>query len=83
MSKKDKKKPTSGTLIVIASPVPEKKLNEMRKILDSIPAKYDLVVTEHNAVELKTSYFGPCPWCKEIVYTSDVCPECGKLVDLS
>lgn len=80
---KKKKKPKSGTLIVIAEPVSEEKLTEIKKVLDDIPVDYDIVVTKDNTVELKTSFFGPCPWCSEIIYTQDTCPQCGKLVDLS
>ena len=89
MSKKKKQKKAPykvtkrGTIILFPEMLSEEKFQEMKALFDSIPCKYDFVLQRDNVVHLNSSYIGLCQWCHELIYTKDVCPVCGKLVDMS
>lgn len=88
MSKKKKKKASKievkqGTILLFPEAISEEKYREMKALFDSIPCKFEITLEKNDCVQLNYSYIGLCQWCHELIYTRDVCPECGKLVDMS
>ncbi len=88
MGKKKKKKKTpkveKGTMLLFAEPLPEETLRKMRKHFEKLPCRFDVVILGPcEIIPAEETYLGPCQWCGEEIYTKDVCPECGKMVDIS
>ena len=66
---------------VAVSPEEQERIIEHLKNLD---CEFKIFLKEQcELVKFDETYYGPCPWCRSEIYTKDVCPECGKLVDLS
>jgi rubrerythrin len=73
-----------GTIFLKIENITEEQFEKVKEQLRKVPCNYDIVLTDSSqVVHLEESFFGPCQWCGEFVYTKSVCPECGKVVDLS
>ena len=87
MSKKKKKKAPKvkdGTILVFSEPLSEESIQKWRKHFEKLPCRFDVVILGPcEIVTVEESYLGPCQWCGEEIYTRDVCPECGKMIDIS
>lgn len=83
MGKKKPPKVKDGTMLVFSEPLSEESMQTWRKHFENLPSRFDVVILGPcEIIPAEETYFGPCPWCKEEIYTIDVCPDCGKLVDI-
>ncbi len=83
MSKKTPKV-KDGTMLVFSEPFSEDVLGKMREHFANLPCNFNIAILGPcKIIPAEETYLGPCQWCKEEIYTKDVCPECGKMVNIS
>ena len=71
-------------MLKFSEPISEEMLQKLQEHFATLPCSFGIVIREESCDErpFKEAYFGSCPWCKEEIYTIDVCPDCGKLIDI-
>ncbi len=74
-----------GTILLLSESFSEENLRKMREYFANRLRQFDFVavLNAHKTIPAEETYLGPCQWCGEEIYTRDVCPECGKMVDIS
>jgi hypothetical protein len=81
--KKKKEKTSEGVILVQTVAVSDEEKERILSHLETLDCEFKVFIQEKcEIVKFDETYYGPCPWCKVAIYTKDVCPECGKLVDL-
>ena len=86
VKKKKKKTPKveKGTMLLFSELLSEETLRKMREHFANLPCKFTIAIMGPcEIIPAEETYLGPCQWCGEEIYTKDICPECGKMVDIS
>ena len=79
-----KKKKNKGVILVKTVAVSAEERKRIQDHLASLPCDFSLIINDDcKLVKFDETYYGTCPWCNNEVYTKDVCPDCGGLIDLT
>ncbi|KON34680.1 hypothetical protein AC477_00095 [miscellaneous Crenarchaeota group-1 archaeon SG8-32-1] len=83
MPKKKKPKIEDGTIYMFISNASPQTVKDILEQFSGTESGELFILRSTEIVELTQVYVGKCPWCNKFIGTRDLCPECGKLVDLS
>lgn len=84
MGKKKTPKVKDGTMLIFSEPLSEESIQKWRKHFEKIHCKFDVVILGPcEIITAEESYLGLCQRCGEEIYTKDVCPECGTMMNIS